>query len=110
MSAAQDVVSARLLALTAGVTPEYYPLKIDCCVIGRSSSCDLVVRHALVSRHHARIEQAQQGYVLIDAGSVNGTFVNGELLLGPHRLRDQDCIGFGNTTATIQFLAPSADE
>lgn len=99
----QAAPPARLVALIGGVTPSDYPLEIDCCIIGRSSSCHLVVRHALVSRYHARIDQDHNGYVLMDAGSVNGTFVNGERLIMPYRLLDRDIIGLGNKTGTFQF-------
>lgn len=42
--------------------------------IGRDASCDLVLDSPLVSRLHARLE----GNLLIDAGSANGTFVEGQ--------------------------------
>ena len=44
---------------------------------GREPSCDLVCEHATVSRFHARIELADDGFVsLVDTGSRNGTFLN----------------------------------
>jgi diguanylate cyclase (GGDEF)-like protein len=45
-------------------------------VIGRDSTCDLVVVDDSVSRRHATIEQSDVGFVLVDHGSTNGTFVN----------------------------------
>jgi pSer/pThr/pTyr-binding forkhead associated (FHA) protein len=44
---------------------------------GREPSCDLVCEHATVSRFHARVELADDGFVsLVDTGSRNGTFLN----------------------------------
>jgi pSer/pThr/pTyr-binding forkhead associated (FHA) protein len=44
---------------------------------GREPSCDLVCEHTTVSRFHARIELADDGFVsLVDTGSKNGTFLN----------------------------------
>src|SRR5437867_1658180 len=46
--------------------------------IGRASTCDLVVLHSSVSRHHATLQMSP--LAIIDAGSRNGTRVRGELL------------------------------
>jgi hypothetical protein len=45
--------------------------------IGRASDNDLVVRDARVSRRHARIVADGGGFAIEDAGSSNGTFVDG---------------------------------
>ncbi|NEP09003.1 MAG: FHA domain-containing protein [Symploca sp. SIO2C1] len=57
--------------------------------IGREPSCSLVIEDTLCSRYHAQILQQPdpQGtirYQLIDIGSSNGTFVNGQKLV-PHQ-------------------------
>ncbi|MEQ8174794.1 MAG: FHA domain-containing protein [Syntrophomonadaceae bacterium] len=50
--------------------------------IGRDSSNDVVLRHPLVSRFHARIVSNQSQHVLYDLNSVNGTYVNGMKVAG----------------------------
>ncbi len=50
--------------------------------LGRSPACDLVVDDDDVSREHCRIVPRDHGYVLLDAGSTNGTFV-GDARLEP---------------------------
>ncbi len=62
--------------------------------IGRSS-CDIVLDTPQVSRFHAQIDQTPGGAVLRDAGSTNGTFVNGQRLSGPYNLRAGDVIQIG---------------
>ena len=58
----------RLVVLTNGSTIE----------IGRDDSCGLVVSDESVSRRHAVVRTDEEGYVLEDLGSRNGTRVNGE--------------------------------
>jgi two-component system, cell cycle response regulator len=45
-------------------------------VLGRDTSCDLVVVDDAVSRRHATIEPVDEGFVIVDQGSTNGTYVN----------------------------------
>jgi pSer/pThr/pTyr-binding forkhead associated (FHA) protein len=59
-------------------------------VIGRQADCDIVLDDRQVSRRHSRIVRDADGYVLSDLNSKNGTFVNGEALVGERRLRDGD--------------------
>jgi pSer/pThr/pTyr-binding forkhead associated (FHA) protein len=49
------------------------------CLIGRAADCNLSLLHGQLSRHHARVAQAEDGGLAIeDLGSKNGTSVNGE--------------------------------
>lgn len=79
-------------------------------VIGRSSECDIVLPKRQISRRHAQIEQDDDGYLLRDLGSKNGTYVNGDRVRGePYRLQDGDEIqialyiklGFVGADATL---------
>lgn len=51
--------------------------------MGRQDGLGLVLRDPLVSRRHARIREAPGGAIVEDLGSRNGTFVNGNQILGP---------------------------
>ena len=48
--------------------------------IGRARSCDLVVRYGFVSKLHAHLMHGEDGFVLRDLGSANGTKVAGRPL------------------------------
>ena len=63
--------------------------------LGRTASCDVVVQHKSVSRHHARIVVGPHGAELEDLGSKNGTQVNGQRISARVALRDQDEILLG---------------
>jgi adenylate cyclase len=45
-------------------------------VIGRAPDCDLLLQHESISRQHARIARTDEGWVLRDLGSKNGSRVN----------------------------------
>ena len=46
--------------------------------IGRADDRDIVLKNRGVSKNHATIEKNGESFVLIDNGSVNGVYVNGE--------------------------------
>jgi len=49
------------------------------------------------SGHHARIEAARDGVWLVDLGSTNGTWANGERVDGRYKLHDGDVLQIGGT-------------
>lgn len=83
-----------------------YSLESDICTIGRAPTCQIVVSQSLVSRLHAKIERNGPRFVLHDAGSINGTFVNGHQIHAPHLLRPDDLIGLGSPKALLRFFDP----
>jgi len=65
-------------------------------VIGRSSSCDVVLANPDVSRQHAQILcDDVEGWVVEDLGSTNGVVVNGGRVDGSLRLANGDQINLG---------------
>lgn len=70
--------------------------------IGRSSSNEVVLDHAGVSRRHALIQEQIGGqYQLIDLGSSNGTFVNSQPVVQATTLRNGDTIRIGSNTEIV---------
>ena len=52
----------------------------DVTTLGRSDTCAVAIASPTVSRLHATIELEHDRYILRDAGSANGTFVNGDTI------------------------------
>ncbi len=46
-------------------------------IIGRREDCNIIVHSNQISRYHAKLENAFDGWHIQDLGSVNGTYVNG---------------------------------
>jgi diguanylate cyclase (GGDEF)-like protein len=65
-------------------------------LIGRDSQCSLSLPVDAVSRRHATIEFDGTHHVIVDLGSLNGTFVNETRLLSPRPLETGDRIRFGD--------------
>lgn len=76
-----------------------YPLLRQETTIGRSKDNDLVLLDHTVSRKHAKITKTDQGHLLLDLGSFNGTVVN-ETLIQSALLKDEDIIKIGLNTLT----------
>jgi NADPH-dependent 2,4-dienoyl-CoA reductase/sulfur reductase-like enzyme/pSer/pThr/pTyr-binding forkhead associated (FHA) protein len=76
--------------------------------IGNGSDVSFPVGDAAAGALHAQIVRQGDGLYLRDAGSRTGTYVNGRLLVGSHRLADGDRLGVGRTELTFRSAAPAA--
>jgi DNA-binding response OmpR family regulator len=64
----------------------------DDIIIGRSSDCTINISVRWISRKHAVLRYKNRQFVLEDAGSKNGVFVNGQRVVKPRPLTDGDMI------------------
>lgn len=72
-------------------------------VIGRSSSCDVVLANPDVSRQHAQILCDEvEGWIVEDLGSTNGVVVNGGRVDGSLRLSNGDQIKLGPVSGRFE--------
>jgi sigma-B regulation protein RsbU (phosphoserine phosphatase) len=97
--------------------------------IGRLPDSEIFVDEPVISRRHAEVYRSDGDYYVQDAGSRNGTLVNGKKISQQTKLSPGDVIGVGNTrivyepsesisflkdkgfaqpTSTISLAAPSA--
>jgi pSer/pThr/pTyr-binding forkhead associated (FHA) protein len=53
-----------------------YPVTQELTTIGRHRDCDIVLDDGTVSRYHAELRWQNDRYVIADAGSLNGTYLN----------------------------------
>ena len=80
---------------------ERYAVPPEGLTIGRSGENEIQLADPLASRHHARVEPRQGAYLLLDLGSANGTFVNGQCVQR-HPLQDGDAIRIGSSRITFR--------
>ncbi len=70
--------------------------------LGRMPGHDIVIADEAASRTHAVLELDENGHLSItDAGSTNGTFVNGREIAGPQTLNHNDQVRIGLHLLTI---------
>jgi hypothetical protein len=93
---------ARLVA--EGSSGEEYQLGLR-TTVGRTPDNDITIANGLVSRHHAVITYSNNGYVVADLNSGNGTFVNDQRI-EQHTLAESDHLKIGPTV----FVFHAAEE
>ena len=90
------------MVMNSGPNPgKEFPLEKGEVFIGRDLTNDLVINDAEVSRRHARLVAQAGGYILEDLGSTNGTFVNGQRLMGPYILRSGETVTLGEHVSLL---------
>lgn len=99
---------ARKRTLVGSLTPDHkpdsvYPLLDAESSIGRANENSIAITDGSVSSKHARILRTEEGFVLEDLQSRNGTFVNGEKLDAPRLLTDGDLIRVGKVMMTFNI-------
>ena len=110
---------------TSGAPPRRLPLEKARVQIGRSAACEIRLGGGYVSRRHARLERAPKGaWRVMDLGSSNGTYVNGQrvqvatltdgdvMAVGTHRLilhtvADREAAETASGSETEREIVPS---
>jgi pSer/pThr/pTyr-binding forkhead associated (FHA) protein len=70
--------------------------------LGRASDNDLVLDDRSVSHYHARIDLVAGRPTVLDLGSSNGTWVNGQRISAPQPLQHGDRLQLGGSLFTFQ--------
>ncbi len=68
--------TALLVIRGGGEEGEYFVLSSNVTTIGRHADSDITLDDITVSRRHSEIHQSSGQYIVRDAGSLNGTYVN----------------------------------
>jgi pSer/pThr/pTyr-binding forkhead associated (FHA) protein len=84
---------------------EIFPLDADELTIGRGDDNGIVINIAEVSRNHAALSKAEEGYMIKDLGSTNGTFVDKKKIGDKYLLKPGDTIMLGDAV----YLTYQAD-
>ena len=71
-------------------------------IVGRSPSADIVIGAGYVSARHARFSLMGQNLFVEDLGSTNGTTVNGQSILDPVALNNDDIVTVGDVVIRVR--------
>jgi predicted component of type VI protein secretion system len=74
-------------------------------VVGRDPDCRVQLNNRFVSRRHCRLSIRQDGVMVRDLGSTNGTLVNGERVADEVHLQIGDSLQLG--AVVLQLVAES---
>lgn len=74
----------------------------DATVMGRSGEADVLLDDPYASEFHMRLLAQENGLVLHDLGSTNGTYVNGRRVTAPTTLRRGDSVQVGKTVMEVK--------
>ncbi|MCY1045399.1 FHA domain-containing protein [Corallococcus sp. bb12-1] len=78
------------------------PLHQGSITLGRSSTSDLRLQHASISRRHAQLTRRGNTFAVRDLGSQNGTFVNRSRIKGEVEIRPGDELSLGNAMLRLR--------
>ena len=67
----------RLAAISGKLKGAIFAIDEDALIIGRETAANVCLADGAVSRRHSKIEKKDEGFVITDLESLNGTFVNG---------------------------------
>jgi hypothetical protein len=102
VGAADGMVAAALPPLP----PLWLPPQADGrFTIGRAMECDFTLADLSVSRWHARMYRKDDGWMLSDLGSTNGTRLNGWRVTTGVPVRPGDSVSFGSVSFVISDRA-----
>ena len=105
-------IPPQLVVTIAGEPSQTYTLTRESLTIGRAEDNQIVIPSKIISRHHARLEQAGGGYQLIVLPDVSNTLVSrGKPVTGRYQLRDGDMLRIDSTIpgmmVSLEYRSPS---
>jgi len=85
-----------------------YRLETGRHVVGRGSGSDVQIEDPSMSRRHFEVIVGPDGATVTDAGSTNGTFIDGERLTAPRVVGPEDVVEAGGSLLSLEPASPPA--
>jgi len=105
--AADSISMIKLTVLTGPDAGTVFTPAQDRIVIGRSSSCDVVLHDSRVSRRHCLIQRQERNFVVSDLRTTKGLLLKDRTTsIITHTLRSGDKILFGNSSLQVALPPP----
>ncbi len=102
-TSAQSSTAARRLVITGGAKEGLeIDLPAEQLTIGRSSESGLVIRDDYTSTHHARLLNWNDGWVIQDLDSTNGTYLDGVRIIVPTQVPLNTPVKIGTTSFELR--------
>jgi hypothetical protein len=79
------------------------PVPARGATLGRSRDCEIVLDDSSISRRHAEIRPAGDGWTVADLGSTNGVRLNGRPVEGAQPLQAGDRVELGSTEIVFEL-------
>ena len=93
---------ASILVRSGSKKGQRLPIRVPVVNIGRADYNDLVLPEESVSTQHAKLQRRDGVWVLVDLGSTNGTFVDGERIEGETPIAPGTTIRFGDASVIFE--------
>ncbi len=106
----QSLLSTATLKILKGSNAgDCFTLTADKTILGRESTCGIVLPRTTISRHHAQIVRDAEGYYIEDLESLNGTYVDSVRIIQPTRLRGGEHIQIDEFLISFRQVGPGGD-
>jgi pSer/pThr/pTyr-binding forkhead associated (FHA) protein len=93
---------ANLIVRKGQLKGHRFPIRVPIVNVGRAEYNDIVVPDSSVSSAHAKIQLREGIWILVDLGSTNGTFVDGDQVSGEAPIAPGALIRFGEVSLVFE--------